>query len=325
MENSLSTLGTFRFAEISKKSMDIFQIGKLVNRLDRCGFFICRKGEIKLAMDKKIYDLTKGCACIYMPSAMLRPIEVSDDAEGLMVSIDIDYIIQGVNRVSSIENILYLRDYPYAQLSEEQYSRAVNSLEVMWEKVNEIKSEKYSGMKLTLANETLKSMGQVALYEILNAFFEKRPEGIDDELQIKAAHSKRDMVFFKFLVSLYKHYVSERDVAYYAEEQNLSPRYFSSIIKEKSGHSALQWIVNVVIGNIKNELETSDESVKEIANALNFPTQSFFGKYFKQYVGMSPKEYRDKMRGEPDKKKRKSYYKKKGTISNEQDTDTSKD
>jgi AraC family transcriptional activator of pobA len=30
----------------------------------------------------------------------------------------------------------------------------------------------------------------------------------------------------------------------------------------------------------------------EIADQLNFPTQSFFGKYFKQYVGISPKEYR---------------------------------
>ena len=26
---------------------------------------------------------------------------------------------------------------------------------------------------------------------------------------------------------------------------------------------------------------------------MNFPTQSFFGKYFKQYVGVSPKEYRN--------------------------------
>jgi AraC-like DNA-binding protein len=33
-------------------------------------------------------------------------------------------------------------------------------------------------------------------------------------------------------------------------------------------------------------------SIKEIADKLNFPTQTFFGKYFKQYVGISPKEYR---------------------------------
>ena len=37
-----------------------------------------------------------------------------------------------------------------------------------------------------------------------------------------------------------------------------------------------------------------DLTIKEIATKLNFPTQSFFGKYFKQYVGVSPKEYRNK-------------------------------
>ncbi|WP_368350508.1 helix-turn-helix domain-containing protein, partial [Parabacteroides merdae] len=42
----------------------------------------------------------------------------------------------------------------------------------------------------------------------------------------------------------------------------------------------------------KQLLESSNLSIKEVAAQLNFPTQSFFGKYFKQYVGMSPKEYR---------------------------------
>ena len=42
-------------------------------------------------------------------------------------------------------------------------------------------------------------------------------------------------------------------------------------------------------------LDNTDLSIKEIATKLNFPTQSFFGKYFKQYVGISPKEYRNKL------------------------------
>lgn len=73
------------------------------------------------------------------------------------------------------------------------------------------------------------------------------------------------------------------------------PRYFSSVIKEKSGSSALQWIIQNVITEAKYLLDNTDLSIKEIATKLNFPTQSFFGKYFKQYVGISPKEYRNKL------------------------------
>ena len=94
---------------------------------------------------------------------------------------------------------------------------------------------------------------------------------------------------------LFYHYHHEREVTFYAHKQQLSTRYFSSIIKEKSGKSALQWIVQMVITEAKLLLETSDLSIKEIAVKLNFPTQSFFGKYFKQYVGISPKEYREQM------------------------------
>ena len=82
-------------------------------------------------------------------------------------------------------------------------------------------------------------------------------------------------------------------VSFYARMQHITPRYFSAIIKEKTGDSALQWIVRMVITEAKQLLEESDLSIKEIADQLNFPTQSFFGKYFKQYVGVSPKEYRN--------------------------------
>ena len=74
---------------------------------------------------------------------------------------------------------------------------------------------------------------------------------------------------------------------------------------EKSQHEILEDHILLIpwqrlhglVSEAKQLLEGSDLSIKEIANQLNFPTQSFFGKYFKQYVGISPKEYRkDKLR-----------------------------
>ena len=39
-------------------------------------------------------------------------------------------------------------------------------------------------------------------------------------------------------------------------------------------------------------LHDPDKSVKEISNELGFPNLSFFGKYVKRMLGMSPKTYR---------------------------------
>jgi AraC-like DNA-binding protein len=38
-------------------------------------------------------------------------------------------------------------------------------------------------------------------------------------------------------------------------------------------------------------LESINMTILQISDELNFPSQSFFGKYFKRVVGVSPKEY----------------------------------
>ena len=42
----------------------------------------------------------------------------------------------------------------------------------------------------------------------------------------------------------------------------------------------------------KKLLSDPDPSIKEIAETLGFSNQSFFGRYFKQYVGLSPMAFR---------------------------------
>ena len=42
---------------------------------------------------------------------------------------------------------------------------------------------------------------------------------------------------------------------------------------------------------VKALLKSTNMTIQQISDELNFPSQSFFGKYFKLVVGMSPKEY----------------------------------
>ena len=44
---------------------------------------------------------------------------------------------------------------------------------------------------------------------------------------------------------------------------------------------------------MRNLLRHTNMRMNEIAEAMNFPTQSFFGKYFKENVGVTPSEYRN--------------------------------
>ena len=73
-----------------------------------------------------------------------------------------------------------------------------------------------------------------------------------------------------------------------------SPKYLSSVVKEVSGKTAARWIDESVILEAKALLKYSGMSIQEIAYHLNFSTQSFFGKYFKQHTGTSPSRYKRK-------------------------------
>lgn len=46
------------------------------------------------------------------------------------------------------------------------------------------------------------------------------------------------------------------------------------------------------VAKAKNLLENTKMSIKEIAMELHFPEQFSFRKYFKQHVGIPPKQYR---------------------------------
>ena len=68
----------------------------------------------------------------------------------------------------------------------------------------------------------------------------------------------------------------------------------STIIKRVSRKTAAEWIDDYVTLEAKALLKSTNLTIQQISDELNFPSQSFFGKYFKRITGLSPKEYREK-------------------------------
>ena len=97
----------------------------------------------------------------------------------------------------------------------------------------------------------------------------------------------------QFLQLAQQNFRKERFLEFYANKLEVSPKHLSRTVKSQTGFSAVEWIERFVILEAKVLLKSSNLNIQQISDELNFPSQSFFGKYFKKITGMSPKEFRN--------------------------------
>ena len=77
---------------------------------------------------------------------------------------------------------------------------------------------------------------------------------------------------------------------------NITPKYLSVVVREVSGKTPTEWIHYYAVNVIAQRLTQTKKTIKEISVELNFPNPSFFGRFVREHLGCSPKEYREKYR-----------------------------
>ena len=128
------------------------------------------------------------------------------------------------------------------------------------------------------------------VYQLLDFFYARLAEDSADDSK-KTKYRRPTTYVRDFMKLLHLNYMRERSSEFYASRLCISSKYLSIIVKEVTGRSVSDWISEFVVMEAKNLLRFSGKSVQQVAYALNFSSQSSFGKYFKRLTGISPTEY----------------------------------
>ena len=132
---------------------------------------------------------------------------------------------------------------------------------------------------------------QVVQHLMMAMFYaSEKVREIDNDNQ--PSRTNADVLSKKFLELVKLNFRKERQLQFYADALCITPRYLSRVVKECTGSSAAEWIERCVVLEARALLKSTNMTIQQISDELNFPSQTFFGKYFKRRVGMSPKEYR---------------------------------
>ena len=251
---------------------------------------LCTQGYISMNMDDKTYHVNKGDTLFIPPAIHSNTVSFSNDLRGIVLYVDYDFIMAIVNKTMDITTGLYFSEHPFLSLSVRQYDRILTQMQTLMAR-EEHENESYANSpNPQVITELLSSMCRTLAYEIVNCYM------LSHHLQV-GTWNVTDKLAQNFIVAVYNNYRKHREVAHYADLLCVTPSYLSVVVKEKTGKTALQWINDVVMSDARQLLLYSDQSIKEIVATLGFPNQSFFGKYFKQHSGKSPKRFRLESRG----------------------------
>ena len=102
-----------------------------------------------------------------------------------------------------------------------------------------------------------------------------------------------DNGFSRFMDLLQNTETKHQPVDYYADKLFITPKYLTVLCKKYSDKTAQEWIREYTLTDITYYLQNTSLSLKEIAARVGFPNLSFFGKYVKTHLGMTPRQYRE--------------------------------
>ena len=246
---------------------------------DACIFF-CHSGEARIEIDLLEYDITPNTQIIFLPNSIINYSYASPDLSISYITFSNAFFQESTVRLDP-SFFHFLKENPVVTLPVER-TRTINGLIIALE---DLYKDKENCFRLQILRNYIQSF-LLDIYDKTHRIFEQnRPEGI----------SRQEELFKRFIQLIHKHCLNQREVSFYAQKMFITPRYLSAITQVVAGETAKNIIDKHVILEIKVLLESTDLSIQEIANRLQFPDQSFFGRYFKKHIGISPQYYRRKL------------------------------
>jgi AraC-like DNA-binding protein len=238
---------------------------------------LCLKGSATLLINFKEFKIEKFATLTVLPYQTVQVVEKSDDFIWELLLFSFDFF-SGLKLPNDFHMLAHLATRPCVPVSDEVMHNLMN--------YHHFIVKQYNNSDKAYRPQIIRGLLYALLLEISSLY--KDQDDVGDTI----CFTRQEEITLKFLICLTENHRYERSVGFYADKLCLTGKYLSQIIKEVTGYPVMRWIDQMVINEAKAKLKTTDLSVLQISEELNFPNASFFGQYFKKNTGMTPHKYR---------------------------------
>lgn len=239
---------------------------------------LCVRGYVEAEFDLKPVVYHANDFCIMQSGHVIKTCRFSDDYLVRMIVVSDDFIEK--YKMRNVEHFnahsRYYMANPAYHLSDEQ-GRQMNQAFDLLESVSKIEGLCHEEMLLHV------------FHTILMMRYDYSPIP-DDVLE-----NDKFNLSTRFLEAVARHYQESHNVDFYAQLFNLSPKYFSTLIKTEIGMGASECIDRYLTLQAKTLLTNRQHlTVQQIGYMLGFNEPTSFSRFFKQRAGMTPSKYRER-------------------------------
>jgi AraC-like DNA-binding protein len=243
-----------------------------------CMHLICTAGEGSFVFNKKCYHIAKNNLVVMPNSTRAKNLAATPGMQVEWFAAD-NKFLGGLlpSNNYSIGGSISLNQNPVIKLDDRQ-------AEILLEDFHRLR-DRLDDRYLLFYREMMGSLCLTMMYDIFE--LHARREATD-------THSDRTAYIVRQLTDLLATGISrtEREVSYYAERLNVSPKYLSATVKRVTGHSVSSYINRATVPIMKGFLDDERLSLTQIADRMNFTSLSYFSRYCTKHLGQSPSEYR---------------------------------
>lgn len=265
------------YDESKRRSVSDIPISNLPLKMQAYTLMVCTQGELKFRLD---YDqpvcINSGDLFFFQSGQIVEFKSSTNDTRVFHITVSKE------NMINLLHNV------PNDCLPKSQTLKLDDSL------MNEIQLY-YNLMRSYIDSSDLskkKDVLRAYLYIILMKIGCEYKKYFSTSERIDTSGMRKMEIYHRFVSEVKANFKEHRDVEFYASSLCLSAGHLSRIIKAISGKTIGSWIRDYVILEAKVMLQTSDLTISQISDSLNFPNPSFFSKYFREATGTTPGQYR---------------------------------